>query len=322
VDGEPPNLSVAGAEQGPPGEEGPRRPRRGAHHLPVVLGILAGAAAIAVAVVLLRGNGEAAPPAPPPAPPAPVAEPQEILRIVFPEGFTRAEMADRITAVRGIALEERSIEPALSADDYVTATRRARLADVRALLPAEFASDNEVKGFEGFLFPATYEFTQATVAPELVELQLEAFAREWAKIDLSYARRRNLTAYDVLIIASMIEGEVQVPRERALVAAVIYNRLKARMPLGIDATIRYGLNIPPDRAIRQSELDNPNPYNTRIHRGLPPTPIGNPGLAAMRAAAHPAEVDYLYFVRKKDCKSHFFTASEAEFLKRLEKPRC
>jgi UPF0755 protein len=231
-------------------------------------------------------------------------------------------MAERITEVNEIARSERGISPTLSADDYIAATKRGALADARAKLPAELGADQNVKGFEGFLFPATYEFTQATVSPELVDMQLEAFGREWSKIDLTFARKRNLTAYDVLIIASMVEGEVQVPKERSLVAAVIYNRLKKRMRLEIDATIRYGLDIPPTRPIRQSELDDPNPYNTRIHPGLPPTPIGNPGLASIQAAAHPADVDFLYFVRKKDCKSHFFTASYDEFLKRLEKPRC
>jgi UPF0755 protein len=86
------------------------------------------------------------------------------------------------------------------------------------------------------------------------------------------------------------------------------------MPLGIDATIRYGLDIPPTEPIRQSQLESRNPYNTRNRQGLPPTPITNPGLAAMQAAARPAEVDYLYFVRKPDCRSHFFTASERQFL--------
>ncbi|MGH3093778.1 MAG: endolytic transglycosylase MltG, partial [Gaiellaceae bacterium] len=113
---------------------------------------------------------------------------------------------------------------------------------------------------------------------------------------------------------SMVEKEVQVPRERALVSAVIYNRLRAGMPLGIDATIRYGLDIPPTQAILQSQLESDSPYNTRRFAGLPPTPIGNPGLASLQAAAHPAEVDFLYFIRKPDCKSHFFTASEREFL--------
>ena len=86
------------------------------------------------------------------------------------------------------------------------------------------------------------------------------------------------------------------------------------MPLGIDATIRYGLDIPPTEPILQSQLESDNPYNTRNRTGLPPTPIANPGLASMQAAAHPADVDFLYFVRKPDCKSHFFTASEQEFL--------
>jgi UPF0755 protein len=105
-----------------------------------------------------------------------------------------------------------------------------------------------------------------------------------------------------------------VPRERPLVAAVIYNRLHARMPLGIDATIRYGLGIPPTQAIKESQLRSSSPYNTRNRLGLPPTPIDNPGLASMQAAAHPAKVKYLYFVRKADCRSHFFTASVQAFL--------
>jgi UPF0755 protein len=105
-----------------------------------------------------------------------------------------------------------------------------------------------------------------------------------------------------------------VPKERPLVAAVIYNRLHAGLSLGIDATIRYGLHIAPTEPIHQSELDSDSPYNTRKFVGLTPTPIANPGLASLQAAAHPAKVDYLYFVRKADCKSHFFTANEQEFL--------
>jgi uncharacterized YceG family protein len=322
MDDGPPRLTVAGSEDGEPGASGtpPRGPgHRLRHYLPVVLGILAGAAAIVLAVLLLRGNGSEAAPstvtttAPPPEP---------VLRIIFPEGFTRLEMAERIGAVDEIAVSERGITPDLSSKEYVKATAKGQLAARESELPPEFAADPKVQSFEGFLFPATYDFTPSTTSPELVSQQLEAFRGAWAEIDLAYAKKRNLTAYDVLVIASMIEGEVRVAKERALVAAVIYNRLKKRMPLGIDATLRYGLDIPPTRAIRQSELEDPTPYNTRIHRGLPPTPINNPGLAAMQAAAHPAQVDYLYFVRKKDCKSHFFTASEKEFEAALKKPRC
>jgi UPF0755 protein len=94
---------------------------------------------------------------------------------------------------------------------------------------------------------------------------------------------------------------------------VIYNRLKVGFPLGIDATIRYGLKIPPTEPIHLSELESDSPYNTRKFAGLPPTPISNPGLASIQAAAHPAKVDFLFFIRKADCKSHFFTASQQEF---------
>jgi uncharacterized YceG family protein len=111
----------------------------------------------------------------------------------------------------------------------------------------------------------------------------------------------------------MVEEETPAPEERQLVAAVIYNRLHRHMTLGIDAALRYGLDIPGTESIHESQLQNPTPYNLRIHAGLPPTPIGNPGLASLQAAAHPAKVDYLYFVAKPDKKHHFFTASEAAF---------
>jgi uncharacterized YceG family protein len=143
--------------------------------------------------------------------------------------------------------------------------------------------------------------------------QLRAFRRNWRKVGLRYARSKNLTAYDVLIIASMIEKEAVAPAERRLVAAVIYNRLRNRMRLGIDATIRYGLDVPGTEPLKQSDLQSTNPFNTRNRLGLPPTPISNPGLASMKAAARPAAVDYLYFVRKPDGVHHFFTASESEF---------
>jgi uncharacterized YceG family protein len=232
--------------------------------------------------------------------------PKPILRIVFPEGFTRKEMAERIAAVNEIALEERGIETSLRPRTYLRAT------DDPTTLPAGF-KNADAPNLEGFLFPATYDFTEDTTSEDLVADQLEAFEGAWAQVDMEYARSKNLTPYDVLIIASMIEKEVQVPRERALVSAVIYNRLREGMPLGIDATIRYGYDIPPTQAILQSQLEADHPYNTRKRVGLPPTPISNPGLASLQAAAHPADSDFLYFVRKADCKSHFFTESEQEF---------
>ncbi len=276
------------------------------------MGAAVGVAAIVVIALLLRSGdgGEAA--ATTGAALTTTAPPE--LKIVFPEGFTRREMAGRIAAVNTIAAEERGLETALQPKQYRALTSRSKL-------PGTFAGDGEARPLEGFLFPATYSFTPDTTTEELVNLQLDAFENAWTQIDLTRAEKKNLTPYDVLIIASMIEGEVVVPKERALVAAVIYNRLKEGMPLGIDATLRYGLDIPPTAAITQSQLESDNPYNTRNRAGLPPTPIGNPGLAAMQAAAHPADADFLWFVRTKDCKSHFFARTEAEFLEFLNGPR-
>ena len=215
-------------------------------------------------------------------------------------------MADRVAAVREIAIEERKVSPRLTRDGYVEAIAATRP-------PRPFQSDARGKGLEGFLFPATYEFTQFTPSRKLVRNQLAFFREQWEKIDLRYARSKNLTPYDVLIIASMIEKETVAPPERRLVAAVIYNRLHLGMVLGIDATIRYGRDVPGTEPLKQSDIDSDSPYNTRKRAGLPPTPIANPGLASIQAAAHPAQVDYLFFVRKPDGVHHFFTASQAEF---------
>jgi uncharacterized YceG family protein len=224
--------------------------------------------------------------------------------VVFPEGFTRKQMADRVAAVAKIATRKRKVRPRLSRTTYLAATAKPRV-------PPCFR--NKVKTMEGFLFPATYEFFKETTSAELVQDQLNAFCDNWGQVDLGYARSKNLTPYDVLIIASMVEKETLSPDERELVSAVIYNRLQAGMSLGIDATLRYGLDIPPTESIRQSQLDSDSPYNTRKRPGLPPTPIASPGLASLQAAAHPAKVKYLYFVRKPDKKHHFFTASFQAF---------
>jgi uncharacterized YceG family protein len=225
-------------------------------------------------------------------------------RILFPEGFTRSQMAARVKAVAAIALRESHRKVKLSEPGYLAATQPRVIAGFGSKrLP-----------LEGFLFPSTYDFDRNSTSADLVAEQLAAFKSEWGKVDLSYARSKNLTPYDVLTIASMIQGEVQVPSENKLVAAVIYNRLHDHMTLGIDATLRYGLHIPPTQSLTQSELASDNPYNTRKLPGLPPTPIGNPGLAAIEAAAHPANVNYLYFVRKPDHKHHYFTASYQDFL--------
>jgi uncharacterized YceG family protein len=272
-----------------------------------IAALLAALAAVAwLGAQALGSSSESAPP--PPTQTAP--PPPKPLKIIFPEGFTIDQMAERITAVNQIAREKRNVKPKLREAEYRRLTRRSKL-------PGQLAGDKKPRSLEGFLFPATYEFLPKTTTKQLVNKQLVAFNRAWDQLDLKYAKSKNLTPYDVLIIASMVEKETLAPDERPKVAAVIYNRLKAGMTLGIDATLRYGLDIPPTESIRQSQLDSNNPYNTRKLTGLPPTPIANPGLASMQAAAHPAKVDYLFFARKPDKVHHFFTADEDEFLRYL-----
>ena len=280
-----------------------RRPPKGraARRRAIAAGLLLGFFALALYFALGLRAGDAEEEV---APPVTTAPPPVILRVVFPEGFTRKEMVQRVADVRRIAREKRNVTPALSGDAYAAATKAAKA-------PAPFRQ--QAQGIEGFLFPATYEFTPKTTAAQLVADQIGHFQANWAKVDLAFARSKNLTPYDILIIASMVEKETIAPDERPLVAAVIYNRLKAGMPLGIDATIRYGLDVPGTESLRVSQLESDNPYNTRNRTGLTPTPIANPGLASMQAAAHPADVEYLFFVRKPDKVHHFFTASESEF---------
>jgi uncharacterized YceG family protein len=254
----------------------------------LVLLTVAVAAAIFAGWAALKDRSSAAPP------PTTTVEPPKQLRVTLPEGLTVNQMA--------AAADTASLR--ITAAGYL---RQARLQK----RPAGFGNPRSP---EGFMFPDTYFVFETDPAAALVEKQLENFRAKWAKVDMTYARSKNLTNYDVLTIASMIEKEVVVPRERRLVAAVIYNRLHQRMPLGIDATLRYGLDIPPTQAITKIQLASDTPYNTRKFRGLPPTPIANPGLASMQAAADPAKVDYLYFVRKPDCHSHFFTADVNVFL--------
>src|SRR5262245_38435986 len=130
---------------------------------------------------------------------------------------------------------------------------------------------------------------------------------------MRYAKSKNLTVYDVVTIASMIEEEAGVASQRKLVAAVIYNRLREGMPLGIDATTRFATGNY-TQPLTESELAVDSPYNTRTNAGLPPGPINSPGLAAIEAAAHPSKADYLFYVNEPGtCGKLAFSKTEAEF---------
>ena len=218
--------------------------------------------------------------------------PPNVVQVTIPEGLSRAEAARLVgKRLRG---------------SYLAASRRSRLLD-----PGEYRA-KAAKSLEGFLFPATYELRRGQPVRRLVERQLTEFKRRFAAVDLKRARSKNLTPYDVLIIASMVEREAQVPRERRLIASVIYNRLHEGIPLGIDATLRYETGNW-TRPLRVSQLEARTPYNTRLNAGLPPGPIGSPGIDSIRAAANPRRTRYLYFVVKPNtCGEHAFAATDAE----------
>jgi uncharacterized YceG family protein len=222
-----------------------------------------------------------------------------VVTVTIPEGYTRRQAAQlaKEDGLRG---------------SYMKATVKSKL-----LNPATYGGKG-AKNLEGFLFPDTWELKSHTPVKNLVALQLTDFKKKIKHVNMKYARSKNLTIYDVLTIASIIEHESGTAGQRKLVAAVIYNRLHEGMTLGSDATVRFATgNF--TKPLTQSQLESHSPYNTRNHVGLPPGPIANPGLAAINAAAHPARVNYLFFVTSPDCKKLNFAATEAEFERDVQK---
>jgi UPF0755 protein len=225
--------------------------------------------------------------------------PPNIVVLTIPEGRSRREVA-------------RLVDGQLEGS-YLNATRRSP-----ALNPRRYRAKN-ARNLEGFLFPATYELKNDRPMSALVEQQVSAFRQHFEQVDLRYARKKNLTPYDVLIIASLVEREAVLPKERPLIASVIYNRLKQGMPLGIDATVRF-VTGNWTKPLKRSELANPSAYNTRLNAGLPPGPIGNPGIDSIRAAARPARTDYLFFVVKPGGDgAHAFASTDAEHQRNVER---
>jgi UPF0755 protein len=214
--------------------------------------------------------------------------------VTVPEGYTRSQAAQLVEEV-GVS------------GDYTKATIKSKYLD-----PAEYGGRN-AKDLEGFLFPDTFELKPKAPVADLVQLQLQDFRRRIKGVDMKYAKSKNLTVFDVVTIASMVEDEAGVDSQRGLVASVIYNRLREGMPLGIDATIRFATGNY-TRPLTESELAIDSPYNSRTNVGLPPGPISNPGLASIEAAAHPPKTGYLYYVTTPGaCGKLTFAKTEAEF---------
>jgi UPF0755 protein len=255
-------------------------------------GALAVVAILVAAVALARGHK---------AKPAPTVAPPVEIKVLVTEGKTRAQIA-QVVAADGLK------------GDYLAASNRSPL-----LNPQAYGAPPGTPNLEGFLFPATYDMLKGAPVSGLVEDQLTAFKENFGPHEIAAARALHVTPYQLLTVASMVEREAVIPGDRPKIAAVIYNRLADGMPLGIDASIYYAVEqatgIPTYTGeLTEAQLHIDSPYNTRTHVGLPPTPISNPGLASIEAAAHPAHVAYLYYVAGADgCGEQVFSNTLAEF---------
>jgi len=271
------------------GERPRRRGGRAGGRILAVIALLAVLAAIALVARSLKSSSAKAPPAP------------AVVTVLIPEGKTRAQIA-LIAKTAGLT------------GSYRLATRHSPI-----LKPEHYGAPKSTPDLEGFLFPATYELDAHAPASRLAEEQLVAFKENFGATEFARARTLHVTPYELLIVASMIEREAAVPADRAKIAAVIYNRLKEGMPLGIDAAIYYAVELRNNVAtytgeLTEADLHMNSPYNTRTHTGLPPTPISNPGNASIHAAAYPAQVPYLYYVAGADgCGEQVFSTTAAEF---------
>ncbi len=270
--------------------EPPRKRRRGTVAI-LILGVLA-LLGVGIAAALYRHFNRSTP--------APAAASLPTVTVTIPEGYDRSQAA--------LLLKRDGLR-----GSYTAASMHSSY-----LNPARYGGGS-AKNLEGFLFPDTFDLRRHARASELVQLQLEDFKRRIKGINMSYARSKNLSVYDVVTIASMIEREAQLERDRRLVSAVIYNRLRDGMTLGIDATVRFATgNF--TKPLTEAQLATPSPYNTRLNAGLPPGPIDSPGLASIEAAAHPARVDYLYYVDQPGtCGGLAFSSNEAQFQRDVER---
>ena len=221
-------------------------------------------------------------------------------RVTVPEGLTVERTLARFAEETGRPIEE----------------WRAAAADTAALgLPA-YANGQ----LEGFLFPATYDVEPDDAPVDVLRGMVQQFSEVAARLQLEQrAAAMGRTPYEIVTVASMIQSETRLDEERPDVGQVIYNRLNQGIPLGIDATLAYGLDKN-GNDLTVSDLRTDGPYNTRTRGGLPPTPISSPGEASLEAALAPSSGDLLYYVLESDDGRHFFTSDYAEF--QAARQRC
>ncbi|MBC7263459.1 MAG: endolytic transglycosylase MltG [Chloroflexi bacterium] len=228
-----------------------------------------------------------------------------------------------VTIKEGLRAEEvahlLASEGLVSQEEFITLVRQGQFDYDFLARPAD-APD----GLEGFLFPDTYEFPANASARDIIETMLRNFDRRFTLQMRQQALDRNMSIYQVITLASIVEREAVLDEERPIIASIYFNRLKAGMYLQADPTVQYAKGFDEKTGrwwapMLQEEANTiESPYNTFLHPGLPPGPICSPGLAAIQAVLQPADTDYLFFFSKGD-GSHAFASTYEEHLENWRK---
>ncbi|MGF6352151.1 UPF0755 protein [Paenibacillus sp. 4624] len=238
--------------------------------------------------------------------------PEEMVKFTIPEGYTVLQMADKLSA-EGIVDKKEFLKLANDPSAFDV--------DIIKSIPV----DEELRYvLEGYLFPETYEMKKGSNTHDVMQRMLEEFQTKVNSIpDLQAGLdEKKLSLHELLTIASLVEREVVVDQERALVAGVIYNRINKDMKLEIDATVQYLLDKPKARLLFK-DLKVQSPYNTYLNKGLPPGPIASPSLASIKAALNPEASEYLFYVTKKDGTSgHLFAKTYKEHQQNIAKSKA
>ncbi len=227
--------------------------------------------------------------------------------LVVPEGFTVDKLADLVSQQFGI-----------SRDDFLAQAKASNYVD-----EFPFLKDAQNDSLEGFLWPKTYDFSSTTPTSDaIIKLMLTQYKTETANLDFEGAQQNikqqygiTMSRYDFIKLASIIEKEALIDEDRPLIASVMFNRLKADMPLQSDATMGYVTK----GKVTPQDLKSNSPYNTQNKKGFPPTPICSPGIASLSAAMLPATTDNYYFWITKD--EHKFSKTYDEHLQAIKEAK-
>lgn len=224
---------------------------------------------------------------------------ENTVRFTIPEGFEIKQVAEKLSE-EGIIDAERFLELVSSKKNF-----EDKFAFLKEL--------DEDQSLEGFLFPSTYEIYKDSSEEVIIEKMLAEFEKIYNKDVAPKLDEMDMTLNEVVTLASIVEREGKLDSERPLMSAVFHNRLDIEMPLQSCATVQYILGERKE-VLTNEDTSTPSPYNTYIHKGLPPGPIASPGEASLIAAVNPADVDYLFFVLTGEDGSHTFTTNYNDHL--------